>query len=99
MVKLTNGERMAILETKVDNIDKTINKVDKKLDNLCDELPKVYATKKELNDVKNTLLEADKRQDTKNDSKWDWISKNWFQILQMIAILIIGLIASRGGLV
>ena len=94
MINKTIGERMAILETKVDIIGEIVNKIDSKLDSL----PKIYATKKELQDVKVTLMERDVIQDKINDSKWNWISKNWFQILQMIALIVIGIIASKGGI-
>ena len=94
MTKKTTGERMAIIETKVDSIEKTVNKIDCKLD----ELPKIYATKHELKDVERNLIERNNRQDNKNDTKWTWIAKNWFQIIQFIGILVIGIIALKRGI-
>jgi len=98
MTSITIGERMAVLETKVNSIETTVNKIDKKFDKLTDDLPRTYATKIELNNVKIALLEKDAAQDRINNSKWGWLSKNWFQILQMIALIVVGIIASKGGI-
>jgi hypothetical protein len=91
--KISYERELGIMATQIKNIEITVNKIDKKLD----DLPKIYATKDELKKVEKNLIERDNHQDKKNDSKWDWISKNWFQIMQFIAIIVIGMIAAKGG--
>ena len=91
--KISYERELGIMATQIKNIEITVNKIDKKLD----DLPKIYATKQELKEVEKALIERDNHQDLKNDTKWGWISKNWFQIIQMIALIVIGMIAAKGG--
>ena len=76
------------MATQIKNIEITVNKIDKKLD----ELPKIYATKKELTDVKESLSSYDKIQ----DHKLDFVKNNWFSLLTVLSIVIYGILKSRG---
>jgi len=86
---MVNTEReLGIMATQIKNIETTVNKIDKKLD----ELPKIYATKKELTDVKESLSSYDKIQ----DHKLDFVKNNWFSLLTVLSIVIYGILKSRG---
>ena len=91
--KVSYERELGIMATQIKNIEITVNKIDKRLEGF----PKIYATKQELKEVEKALIERDNHQDLKNDTKWGWISKNWFQIIQMIALIVIGMIAAKGG--
>ena len=78
---------LGIMATQIKNIEITVNKIDKKLD----ELPKIYATKQELTDVKNSLISYD----TVQDHKLDFVKNNWFSLLVVLALIIYGILKSR----
>lgn len=86
------GERLMRLETKIDNVENKIDKIENKLDDFVKCSDTKYATKKELNDMKVSLVEYDKLQ----DHKWSFIENNWFGIILTAGLIIYAILKSRG---
>jgi len=71
---------LGIMATQIQNIKETTDRVETKMDTFIDKADKTYATKEELHKAINSLSNYDKIQDRKSN----WLSKNWFQLLQII---------------
>lgn len=56
MTKTTTEERLAVVETKLDNIGKGISRIEEKLD----QLPEQYATKQEHNNLRDVVHTTNK---------------------------------------
>ena len=73
------------MATQIENIKETTDKIDKKIDKLIIDLPRVYATKDELKGMENKLMEYNKFQDERTKGFLSFLKNNWDKILLWLA--------------
>ena len=80
----TTSERIAVIETKLSNVEENLNKIDSKLSKFIDCADKKYATKEELNGFRQHCI----RQQENSRSWAQWLPSLLAVIIAAIALIL-----------
>ena len=89
----TELERLAIMETKINNVEITVDRIESKLDKVID----CKADKKEVELLRKEMITINKAQDKVRSTLMNWWGTNWIHLVYIGGLALIGFMHFKGG--